>query len=320
MVELTGQIVRALRGARSQVQASRRLGYSSNVVYRWEAGLRWPTAIEVLRLAERVGLDLGQVFRRYDRDAAHLASLAAPPGTATHLRAWLAALKRRRSLASLTASTGIGKSALQRLFSGRADVTMPDLLRLVDAIDERLLEFVGAVVPIGSIPALAGRLTLAQAQREQAYRLRWTEAILAALEVHGDAPTPPIPAVASSLGLAEDEVRQVVDALVLTGGLLVVDGRPKVPDPRRVDTTANANAHAMLGEFWARTVAELPPAQVRRGYLVMSVAERDLPRLFAVHFEAHRALVEIVAASNPPERVIVACNQLAALDGGPIVP
>ena len=55
---LARELVRALRGSRSQVALSRRLGYASNVAYAWEAGRRWPTAAEFFRMASRVGVDV----------------------------------------------------------------------------------------------------------------------------------------------------------------------------------------------------------------------------------------------------------------------
>ena len=41
---LSRELLVALRGQRSQVQWSRRLGYRSNVAYAWESGRRWPNA------------------------------------------------------------------------------------------------------------------------------------------------------------------------------------------------------------------------------------------------------------------------------------
>jgi transcriptional regulator with XRE-family HTH domain len=58
-------LVRALRGRRSQRALSRRLGYTTNVIYTWEAGRRWPTAAEALRLAERTGVELRAALTRF---------------------------------------------------------------------------------------------------------------------------------------------------------------------------------------------------------------------------------------------------------------
>src|SRR5689334_6815786 len=55
---LAKELIRALRGRRSQVALSRRLKHRSNVLYAWEAGLRAPTAAGFLGLAKRVGIDI----------------------------------------------------------------------------------------------------------------------------------------------------------------------------------------------------------------------------------------------------------------------
>ena len=55
---LSKQLIRALRGRRSQVALSRRMKCKSNVLYTWESGRRWPTAAVFFHLAERVGVDV----------------------------------------------------------------------------------------------------------------------------------------------------------------------------------------------------------------------------------------------------------------------
>jgi len=60
---MAAELLRALRGRRSQVAFSRRLGYRSNVAHTWETGKRWPTAAVTLRAARRVGVDLDAGLR-----------------------------------------------------------------------------------------------------------------------------------------------------------------------------------------------------------------------------------------------------------------
>src|SRR5690606_39299074 len=55
---LAKQLIRALRGKRSQVALSRRMKCRSNVVYSWESGRRWPTAATFFELAQKTGIDL----------------------------------------------------------------------------------------------------------------------------------------------------------------------------------------------------------------------------------------------------------------------
>src|SRR5436190_4518008 len=62
---IAAQLIRALRGRRSQAALSRRLGYRSNVFYTWESGRRWPTAARFLRFARMAGLDLRAIVKRF---------------------------------------------------------------------------------------------------------------------------------------------------------------------------------------------------------------------------------------------------------------
>jgi hypothetical protein len=65
--QLGAELIRALRGKRSQMALSRRLGYKTNVVYLWEAQKGAPTGVGFLRLAERVGVDVRQALEQFYR-------------------------------------------------------------------------------------------------------------------------------------------------------------------------------------------------------------------------------------------------------------
>lgn len=59
------ELLRALRGQRSQVAFARRLGYKGNPVADWEAGRRFPTVLEMLRAYEKVTGDAAAAFARF---------------------------------------------------------------------------------------------------------------------------------------------------------------------------------------------------------------------------------------------------------------
>ena len=284
-------------------------------MYRWEAGLRTPSALEVVRLAARVGVDPEAAWRTYD--AALADETAGVVGTAAHLQAWLGALRRGRTLAEVAARSGLSGPAVQRMFSGRSQVPFDALLALVDGLDERVVDFVAALVPLDAVPALGPRRLAQQAQREQSFRLRWTEAVLAALEAHGAAPEPQAPAIAATLGRDEAEVREILDALVVTGGLQRRADRWVAPQDRRVNTTVDPLRHREQARFWAETALGYAPPAAGRGYLVLSLAEADVPALLELGRDAYAAMVEL-AARSPPERVLLVSTQTVALDGRPL--
>ena len=70
MDEAARQMLRALRGRRSQVALSRWLGYRGNVVAKWEGGQRFPTFGETLRACGRVGIDVPDALRRFHAPSA----------------------------------------------------------------------------------------------------------------------------------------------------------------------------------------------------------------------------------------------------------
>lgn len=59
------ELLRALRGRRSQTAFSKRLGYKSNIAQRWESGHSLPTAASFLTCCMRLGIDVAGCFDRY---------------------------------------------------------------------------------------------------------------------------------------------------------------------------------------------------------------------------------------------------------------
>src|SRR3954465_15698692 len=79
-----------LRGKRSQRAFSRRLGYRSNIAYRWESEVCFPTAAEVLQMVERAGVPLAHRVGSFFGSAAPAAlpaQLTTSAGVAELLRA-----------------------------------------------------------------------------------------------------------------------------------------------------------------------------------------------------------------------------------------
>src|SRR4051812_7007275 len=54
MEAIAADLVRAVRGKRSQADFSRRIGYRSNIAHRWESRACWPTASAFLRACARL--------------------------------------------------------------------------------------------------------------------------------------------------------------------------------------------------------------------------------------------------------------------------
>jgi transcriptional regulator with XRE-family HTH domain len=311
--QLARQLVRVLRGTRSQTAFARRLGYRSNVVYTWESGRRWPDASTFLYAAARTGVDVPAALRAFYRgDPPWLAhhDPTSPAGVA----AMLGDLQGNTPLSELAARAGRSRFAVSRWLKGKAEPRLPDLLRMIEATSLRLLDFLAALVDVSALPGAAEPWRRLEAARTLAWRAPWSQAVLLALELAGyrDLPAHDDAWLATRLGLTPDEVHAAVEALVAAGQVRRERGRYVPLEVKAVDVRRAGTA---LKEFWA----EVALARLRGGsagtfsYNVFTVSEADLQRLEEMQRAHYRAIRALVAESAPSERVVLVNLQLVPL-------
>lgn len=144
------QLLRAARGDRSQVAFSRRLGFKSNVVARWESGQRFPVASVALRAMELGGFDVTGALTRVHPQR------RGPKGLGDDaLAAWLGVLMGRTSQQELAARAEVSPSVVSRWLSGQTRLRLPDLLRCLDAMTGILSSFVNDLASLEAVPAAA---------------------------------------------------------------------------------------------------------------------------------------------------------------------
>lgn len=284
MERVARQFVRALRGSRSQAAFSRRLGYRGNVVSDWEAGRRFPTALEALRACESCDIDVEGAFRRFHPVVA--------PARSDGLDAWMEALRGNSAILEVAERAGRSRYAVARWLSGRAHPRLPDWFRMVDALTGRLTDLVAELVDINEVPLLTDVHAARVASRRLAAENPWTEAVLRVLETGKTT----APEVAATLGL---DVRDAQHCLALLGEAGVVrDGA--VAGDLNVDT----RAFPRLREHWARVgLARLEAPKPRDvfSYNVIAASRADLDRIEALHRAYFREVQRIVAESSPCE-------------------
>lgn len=314
---VAAQLLRALRGARSQTAASRRIGQRSNVLYAWEAGRRWPTAARFLQFAERMRVDVrAAVVRFYGREPAWLAHSA--PATREGVAALLDDLRGERSVAELARASGKTRSAVSRWLSGRTELRLPDFLRLLEASSLRLLDFVAELTEPAQIPALAARWKALEAARKLAYDAPWTHAVLRALELREyrrlRAHQPGW--IAARLGLAREQEEASLALLRASGQISKRGGRFVPSAVTTVDTRRDARAERSL-KRWTSSMALERLALESDGLFstnLFTVSARDFARLQDLQRAHFRQLRAIIADSEPAERVAILNVQLFGLD------
>lgn len=314
MDDVASQLLRALRGRRSQVAFSRRLKYRSNVAADWEQGRRYPTAGEMVRACAVVGVDVDAAFSGFHPSAAS-AFAADDAGIAS----WLEALRGQGSIQDLSARTSISRHALGRWFSGRTRPRLPDFLRLVDALTGRVQDLVAELVDIEQVPALAERCRRAAASRRVGIEAPWTLPILLALETTGYAALAEHDTgwLARLLGLSVDTVDGCLSRLQ-DAGVIVRSGRHfTVGGALTIDTRAHPQAGRVLKKHWLAVGmerVEAPRVSDILGYNLFSLSREDLARVASLQRGFYREVRSIVAASEPSEVLALMNIQLVTWD------
>jgi Domain of unknown function (DUF4423) len=310
---ISQQVMRALRGPRSQRAFAKRLGYRANPVTDWEHGRRCPTALEALRAAERVGVSVPQAFAAF-----HPVPLARDD-VGFALAAWMQGIRGSTSVAVLAARTGVSRFALRRWLTGTAQPRLFEFFHYVDAVTGRLHDLVAALVSIREVPALHARHEAAMALRSTAYLAPWSEAVLRVLETTGYRALPAHQPgyVAHVLGIELAQEQLALDLLVKAGSVQLRDGLYEGRDDETVDTRGDRSRVTQLLQHWttaARDRIEQRGADDLFAYNVFALSDADLTHAREILRRAYRELRTLVASSSPLERVAMVNVQLLALD------
>lgn len=310
---LVRQLVRALRGKRSQTALSRRLGYRSNVLYTWESGRREPSASELFRIVARTGGSPREAFASFPVELAQI-DLGEPRGVA----ALIAELRGEARIVDVAARCRVSRYTASRWLTGKAEPRASELLVLIEALTFRVIDLVTSLAPPSKLPEIAGAWQELRVRREIAFTHPWSQAILRHLEARAYAALPRHRAgwLAARLCISREEEEASLAALS-AAGLVRWDGQRWRTEPVAVDTSmATEEERRRLKLHWA-DVGRRRLAAGSEGlysWSVFAVSREDYERVRALHVRYMQALRQIVDASRPSEVVALANVQLLALE------
>lgn len=316
--QIAREFLVALRGKRSQVAWSRRLGYRSNVAYTWESGRRYPTASETFRACERAGLDVRDALERfYGHEARQWLEETDDLTSVEATSAFMRDLRGRTSISDLARRSGLSRYAVTRWLSGQTQPRLPDFLQLIEAASLRLVDFITSFVEPEQVPSILELHHRLEARRKGAGEYPWTQAVLRGLQIeaykalpaHDDA------WLASRLDMDLDEVTRCIEHLQRTGQIVERDGRFEV-EHMSLDTRRNPSVGRQLKAHWAKVGVDRIEAGApgQFSYNVFTCSHEDFERIRELHLAYYRALRQIVASSTPDEHVVIANVQLFKLD------
>jgi transcriptional regulator with XRE-family HTH domain len=306
---LVAQAVRARRGARTQKQLSRGLGYRSNAVFAWENGHDEPSALSFFRLVEKTGPlpDLGAWVRGQEL------LLTTREGISSLLNI----LRNGRKISEIARSLGEDRHKVGRWLRGQTDISMADLLRYVQWSTLSLFDFLATFVDPSELEEARVDYASLQVAREAAKKIPWAHAILQMVNL------PSYKTLcahqpgwfASRLSISIEEERECLEHLVGTGQLELCDGRYRGGTDMSLDTRTDPSATRRLASFWlseaSRRVQE--PGRGRFAFNTFAVSSADLKRLHSLQSEYFQRLRTIVSESEKTEAVAVVTFALMPL-------
>lgn len=318
--DLSRELVRSLRGSRSQRQLSRRLQYTANVVYLWESGRRWPTGATFLWLAHRTGVDVGAALDRIRPGAWQEGHVE--PWHPQALAAWMRSVQGGTPATELARRLDKSRDAVGRWLRGDAEPRLPDLLAFVEVASTRLLDFVRGFCDPATLPSVADRWARIEAARRLTREEPWAPAILLALELDAYQALPEHDSgwVAGRLALPRAVVDRCLGLLADAGQLRRVGGRWQRVEVDAVDTRTTARTRD-LKRWWAQVgVDRLAEAEGAMSFTVCTVSQADFDAFQDLQRQHYRDLRTRIAASSPGERVVLVSLQTLALDRPATVP
>ena len=296
------EFLRAVRGRRSQSAFSRRLGYASNVVVKWEAGRRMPVASEALRACSRAGIDVARAFQTFRGEHAALIGACSDDDVA----AWLAAQRAGRAIGGIAAQAGCSRYRVSRFLSGASRPRLPEFFAMVEALTGRLSELCAALVDIEQVPSLARTYRQVQASREAVWTQPWSSAVLSLLATRAYRANARLAGeqMARVLPISPEVARQCVRLLREAGVIGVHGGCYAVRSALVVDTRTNpAGARELRRHFAQVGYARLDRAYDADlfSYNVFSVSRADYQKMRQLQLEFFQQMRAIAAASKPSE-------------------
>ena len=316
-VQLSKELIRSIRGHRSQRAWSMRLGYRSNVYAPWEQGRRWPTAAEFFRACATSGVDVRAAWARFFATAPPDWLETLDPTTTRGVAALLDEIRGDQSAREIADAAGFGRHSVYRWMTGRTEPRLPDFLRVFEAGSTRLLDLLSEIVDLSTLDSVSETWGRIEARRNGAATHPWTQAILRAIELEAYLSLPAHEPgwIAQRLGISEEEEARCIsflkdtDQVVWTG--THYRGRTLAVDLRGRSTIARA-----LKTHWAEEAVNRlesgAPGQF--SYLCFSVSREDMERIREHHLRYYNTIRSIISESEPNEVVCVANVQLFALE------
>jgi transcriptional regulator with XRE-family HTH domain len=314
---LATDLLRALRGRRSRPNFSRYLGYASNIAQRWETRECWPTAVRFFGILRRLRIDTRQSLEVFFRqEPPWLAGVDLESAAGVGLL--LSELRGRTPLSAIAERSGYNRYSVSRWLQGTADPKLPELLRLIEALSRRVIDFVESIVDPHELPSVAARFRQLEIARSAAFERPLSHAVLRALELTGIQETSSrrdVAYLASRISAPECAIADALKVLVASGQAQKTRHGWRVQALPMIDTGGDRARSRALKASWVRLALERMEAGApgNFGYSVFAISRPDLLRLKEIQLAFVREMQAVIAGSTDTDCVGLYCAQLLDL-------
>jgi transcriptional regulator with XRE-family HTH domain len=313
------QLLERLRGRRSQLQLSRKLGFTSNVIYTWESGRRFPEVSNFFRIAELARVPVKErLLGFFGGSARELKSLnITSPRTVAWLVQLLTSAAHKSELAERLA---VDRGTLSRWIKGKTEPRLPEFLRLIETTTQRLLPFIELFVDPAQLEATRAAHADLVAQQKLAYELPWSHAVLRALEVRAYRATKEHQTglLAAQLGISLEDEQLYLSELERSKQIRWNGSHWELGRVLTVDTREEPEKNRQLKSHWsaaalARLRSSNAPESALFSFNLFAVSSEGLQRIRELHLEYYDQVRSIIEQSSHADHVVLMNLQLVPL-------
>jgi transcriptional regulator with XRE-family HTH domain len=303
---LVFQLVRAMRGRRSQQWLSRRLGFKGNQLYRWESGLRTMDWRDFLRLAKICQFDVGRALNKsigYSLPADQSANL---------VRFLIGESKVSTAAATLDLSPQI----VRRWLRGATEPPLSQMLRMLDLFQGRLLDWIEQLCPRAELACLRERRAEMHARRELSFIFPVANLIVAALESepYRHRRRHKRGVIAARLGISVELEVQIIEHL-RQAGIIAWTGQRYEIQPRGMEifskdpalTLKQRHYWTQVADEFLKTATTLPQSSMF-GWSVFAVSDTAYRSIQEKFRECYAQIVGIANSDLAPRQAVKMVN------------